>query len=95
MLFAFLFLVAIVHAELPEHMRLSDDVSNDFTLSACGRPSVQLRIVRADDALTPESCLLRAGPALTAQHFGLPQATSEAFHLSGHDLLLLWSIHRT
>src|SRR5882724_4566243 len=88
----FLFFFAAAHAEIPEHIRLNDDISNDFTLSACGAQSVQPRTVSADSAPTSSSKPVGVHPAPAMREFQRPSG-AEPFHLS--DRLLLWSIQRT
>jgi hypothetical protein len=92
-LIVFLFFVLLGVSEIPENIRLSDDVSNDFVESACGYLSVQSAAIR--DKGVPNSA---SGPAETVsarivQNFRFP-SPAEPLHLSGQDCLLLWSIQR-
>jgi len=95
LLLVFLFLVAVAHAEIPEHIRLGDDISNDFTVSACGRQSVQPRPVNEEGAPASGSVLVEVVPARTVQDFRFSPSDAEPFHLSGQDRLLFWSVQRT
>ena len=94
LLIVFLFFVAVAHTEIPEQIRLGDDISNDFVTSQYGRQTVQPRAVGREDAPTSGAGPVEVVPARTVQDFRFPSAT-EPFHVSGQDRLLLWSIQRT
>ena len=94
LLTVFLFLVAVAHTEIPEQIRLSDDISNDFVVSAYGHVTVHSRAVGEEEAPTSGSGPVEVAPAGTVQDFRLPSA-AHPFHVSGQDRLLLWSIQRT
>lgn len=88
----FLFLVALGLSEIPEDIRLSDDVSNDFVVSAGGHQSVRHRDI--EQGVTPASTPAAAVLAQAVQDSRL-FVVAEPFHLAGQDRLLLWSIQRT
>jgi hypothetical protein len=88
-----LLLVALGLSEIPEHIRLSDDVSNDFVISAGGDQSVQARAISGQGP-TLGSSPVEAVPAQSVQDSRFP-SIAEPFHLAGQDRLLLWSIQRT
>jgi hypothetical protein len=92
-LLVFLFLVVAVHCEIPEHIRLIDDTSNDFVVSARGNQSVQPRAISEQGARILGSGPVEVLRSQTGQDFRSPSA-AEPFHLSGQDCLLLWSIQR-
>jgi hypothetical protein len=87
----FLFIVIAAHSEIPEQIRLRDDVSNDFVMSACWRQPVQPRSVSQDVAPSGPA---EAVPTQTVQDFRFP-SVAKLFHLSGRDRLLRFSIERT
>ena len=93
-LIVLLFLVAVVHTEIPEQIRLSDDISNDFVVSAYGDQTVHPRAVSEEVAPASGSGSVEAVPPQTVQGLRLPSA-AQPFRLSGQDRLLLWSIQRT
>jgi len=88
----FLLLVALGLSEIPEDMRLSDDVSNDFVVSAGRQQSVQPHAI-GEQGATPGSSPVEVVPAQTL-HFRCA-SVGEPFRLAGQDRLLLWSIQRT
>jgi hypothetical protein len=94
LLLVFLFLAALVFNEVPEHLRLQDDASNDFTVSACKRLSFEPASISEESAPNSTSGPVEADPTRIVQYFRFPLA-AEPFHLSGQDCLLLWSIQRT
>src|SRR5712664_997826 len=94
LLIALLFFVAVVHTEIPEQLRLGDDISNDFVVSAYGHHTVHPRAVSEEVAPASGSGSVEAVPPQTVQGFRLTSA-AQPFHLSGQDRLLLWSIQRT
>ncbi len=85
----FLFLVALGLSEIPEDIRLNDDISNDFVVGAGGHRSVQTRAIGAP----PESSTVEVVPNQTVQDFRFP-LVAEPFHLAGQDRLLICSIQR-
>src|SRR2546427_9384659 len=91
LLVVLLFIVAVVHTEISEQIRLSDDISNDFVVSAYGHHAVHPRAVSEEGAPTSGSGSVEAVPPRTVQGFLLPSA-AQPFRLSGQDRLLLWSI---
>jgi hypothetical protein len=93
LLLVLLFLVTLGFSEIPENIRLSDDVSNDFVVSACGRLSVQSASIREESTVNSTSGPVKAVPARIARGVRFPSA-AEPLHLSGQDCLLLWSIQR-
>lgn len=88
-----LFLVALGLSEIPEEISLSDDVSNDFVVSAGGYWSVQARAI-GERGATPGSSSVEIASNRTVRDFQFP-SVAEPFHLAGQDRLLLWSIQRT
>ena len=87
-------LFAVVHSEFPELMHLRDDVSNDFTVSACGIQPV-LPSAMCDPGVPITGCVPPCAiPARALHVFQYPTA-AVPLHLTGQDLLLLGSIHRT
>jgi len=94
LLIVFLFFVAVAHTEIREQIRLIDDISNDFVVSAYGHHTVHPRAVSEEGAPTSGSGSVEAVPPQTVQGFRLTSA-AQPFHLSGQDRLLLWSIQRT
>ena len=93
LLLVLLFLVTLGFSEIPEDIRLINDVSNDFVVSACGRVSVQSASLREESAVNSTSGPVKAVPARIARGVRFPSA-AEPLHLSGQDCLLLWSIQR-
>jgi hypothetical protein len=89
----FLFLVVLGLSEFPEHIRLRDDVSNDFVVSAGGHQSVKPRGIGEQGAI-PGSGPVEVVSAQTVRDPQFP-SVAEPFHLAGQDRLLLWSIRRT
>ena len=87
-------LFAVVHSEFPELIHLQDDVSNDFTMSACGSQPVQPSTACDTGAPLIDAVSANAVPARTLHEFLYPTAAIP-LHLTGQDLLLLGSIHRT
>jgi hypothetical protein len=89
-----LLLFAVVHSEYPELVHLQDDVSNDFTMSACGaQPVIHNAIF---DAGTPNMATVPAHATPDrALHVARFSEAAIPLHLTGQDLLLLGSIHRT
>ena len=88
-----LFLLGLAISEIPEQIRLSDDVSNDFVLSACGTRPVQISSIK--DAATPAS---RDGsvermPGRTFQDSPFARAV-RCFHTSGQERLVFYSIQK-
>jgi hypothetical protein len=92
-LLVFLFLVVLGVSEIPENIRLSDDVSNDFVESACGYLSVQSVFVSDESSPNPASGLVEVVPTRMVQGFRFLSA-AEPLQLSGRDCLLRWSIQR-
>jgi len=88
-----LFLVALGLSEIPEEMSLSDDVANDFVVSAGVQQSVQARAI-GERGATPGSSSVEIASNRTVQDFEFP-SVAQPFHLTGQDRLLLWSIQRT
>ena len=87
-------LFAVVHSEFPELVNLQDDVSNDFTMSACGAQPI---IHNASfDAGTPNIATVpaRATPDRT-HHVSRYSEAAIPLHLTGQDVSLLGSILRT
>ena len=91
----FLFLVAAAHSEFPEHIRLTDNNSNDVVISAYGRQSVQPHDMSEEDTPTSGSVQTELVPARILQEFRFFPSLAEPFQLSGQDRLLLWSTQRT
>ena len=91
LLLVFLFLAAAAHSETPDHIRLVDDISNDFAMSACGHQPATIDVATGE---TAASGPVEADPAQIFHYFRLRSA-AELFGLSGQDCLLLWSIQRT
>jgi hypothetical protein len=87
-------LFAVVHSEFPELMHLRDDVSNDFTVSACGSQPVLPSAMCDPGVPITGSVPACAIPARALHVFQYPTAAIP-LHLTGQDLLLLGSIHRT
>jgi hypothetical protein len=92
-LIVFLFLVAAAHSEIPENIRLGDDISNDFVVSAHGIQPAESHAVSEGVAPTSGTEPVEVVPARTIQNFWFP-AAGEPFHQSGQDRLLLCSIQR-
>ena len=87
-------LFAVLHSEFPELMHLRDDVSNDFTVSACGSQPVLPSAVCDPGVPITGSAPACALPARALHVFQFPTAAIP-LHLTGQDLFLLGSIHRT
>jgi len=87
-----LFLVALGLSEIREDIRLSDDVSNDFVVSAVGHRSVQTRAI--GERCAPSGSSPVEISKQTVQDFQFP-SVAEPFYLAGQDRLLLGSIQRT
>ena len=87
-------LVGVGISEIPEHIRLIDDVSNDFVISAWGRESLQPGSIGDEGAPTLGNASLEVVSARTSQDFRFPFA-AVPFHLSGQDRLVLCSVQRT
>src|SRR6267378_806435 len=90
LLVVLLFIVAVVHTEIPEQIRLNDDISNDFVVSAYGHHTVHPRAVSEEVAPASGSGSVEAVPPQTVQGLRLASA-AQPLHLSGQDRLLLWS----
>jgi hypothetical protein len=91
LLLVFLFLAAAAHSEIPDHIRLIDDISNDFVTSACGRQPATSAIPSEEAAASGP---VEGDPPQIVLYFRL-RSDAELFGLSGQDYLLLWSIQRT
>lgn len=76
LLIVLVLLFAVVHSEFPELVHLRDDVSNDFTVSACASQPVQSSA--ACDTSVPLTCALAADaiPGRTFHGFRFPTAAT-------------------
>ncbi len=92
--FVFLFLLGLGISEIPEEMRLGDDVSNDFVLSECGTQSFKTGSIMDGATLTSGNESVEPALARTFPHFQFACA-ARYFYLSGQDRLVLCSIQRT
>ncbi len=90
----FLFLLGLGISEIPEQIRLSDDVSNDFVVTPCGSQSLQSGSLLGDVSPISGRGSVVAVPRRTFQDFGISSLV-EPFHLAGQDRLVLCSIQRT
>ena len=90
---SFWVLLAVGISEIPEHIRLSDDVSNDFVLSSHGFESFQTSSISKAPNPAQARCYVEAVSSPTFQELRF-QFSSELFHPSGQELLLFFSIHR-
>jgi hypothetical protein len=87
----FLFLVAVAHSEIPEDIRLCDDVSNDIAFT--GSHSDQPRLVDEEGVPPLASGHVVIAPVETVAYF-LVFSTAGPSPLLGQERLVLWSIQR-
>jgi hypothetical protein len=90
----FLFLLALGISEIPEELRLSDDASNDFAMTASETRSFETSPIIDTAWLASGNGSVEVAPVRTFKYFCIACAASHS-HLSGQDRLLLCSIQRT
>jgi hypothetical protein len=82
-------LFAVVHTEIPELLCLSDNTSNDLRLSACERHPIA-RCTLSETA----GAAVQTMPARPSEDFDALTSEKPSI-LTGQDLLILCSVHRT